>query len=307
MSRDVTLRAVYQDLAGDETYELWLKHDTDAWILAVTGDVVLTMGHQDHTLLTLVTGDPYAAQLRLKRAGRYRTGYLSGNPDAWPAQSRCEFVPGALEGVGAPTIDSAIWSRTSDVSQKIQLTITPDDNDIDIAIYRDGVEHVVVAAPFVGAFTYDDVNPTIATEFEYTAAHKVSGGLLGAFSAPVDCFAGPLPPTGFVQTSGPTTYGEYTVDWDNDGRTNRIEDDYLCVATSWALVTGGAAVIAGPLIETKEPTALPAGGTQGVVFNARIRAEVTAFTVTDVSDWETIAIAMEIDDPDDDTNFDTCP
>jgi hypothetical protein len=307
MARDVTLRAVYSDLAGDETYELWLKHESDPWLLGVTGDVVLDVDHQDFTLLTLTAGDTYVAQLRLKRAGRYRTGYLSGNPDAWPAQSRCEFTPGALEGVGAPLAVSAVWSRTSSVSQKIAFTITPDDPDIDLNVYRDGILVGTIAAPHVGDVVYNDVDPTIAVEYEYTAAHVVSGGLIGPVSGPQDCFAGPLPPVGFVQTSGPTTYGEYTVDWLDDGRSNRIEDDYLCVATAWALVTGGAAVTTGPLTETKEPTALPAGGTQAVAFHARIRATETAFTVDDVSDWVTINIDMEIDDPDDNTNFDTCP
>lgn len=307
MARDVTLRAYYTDLAGDETFELWLKHESDAWLLGMTGDVVLDVDHQDFTLLTLTTGDTYVAQLRLKRAGRYRTGYLSGNPDTWPAQSRCEFTPGALEGVGAPLAVSTIWSRTSSVSQKIAFTITPDNDAIDLNVYRDGILIGTVAAPHVGDVIYNDVDPTIAIEYEYTAAHVVSGGLIGPVSAPLDCFAGPLPPTGFVQTSAPSTYGEYTVDWDNDGRNNRIEDDYLCVATAWALVTGGAAVVGGPLTETKEPTALPAGGTQAIALHARIRATETAFTVDDVSDWVMINIDMEIDDPDDNTNFDTCP
>ena len=308
MARDVTLRAAYQDLAGDETFELWLKHESDAWLLGMTGDVELAEdGTQDFVLLTLTAGDTYVAQLRLKRAGRYRTGYLSGNPDAWPAQSRCEFTPGALEGVGAPFIVSAIWSRTSSVSQKIAVTITPDNDDIDINVYRDGVLIGTVEAPHVGDVEYNDVDPPLGVEYEYTAAHVVSGGLIGTVSGPEDCFAGPLPPTGFVQTSSPTNYGSYEVTWDDDGRDNRIEDDYLCVATDWALVTGGAAVVTGPLTETKESTETPAGGTQAVAFHARIRATETAFTVDDVSDWVMITIDMEIDDPDDDTNFDTCP
>jgi len=308
MPRDIVLRAFYQDLVGDETFELWVQHESDGWVLSIVGEVVVASGHQDFSLFSLVSGDTYTAQIRLKRSGRYRTGYLSGDPDSWPSASRCEFVTGALEGVGAPTINSGTWSRTSSISQKIELNITPDDNAVDIAVYRDDVQIGVASAPFFGAFSFEDIDPTLGAEYAYIVKHiVVLSGLTGPSSNEVDVFSGPLPIAGFVMSSGPTDYGEYEIDWTSDARTYRAEDDYLCVGTTYSLLTGGAALVTGPHTETKEPTALPVGGTQSIFFHCRMRAEVTAFTVTDVSDWTTITITMEIDDPDDDTGFNTCP
>lgn len=307
MARDIVLRATFQELVGDETYELWLKHD-DEWALNQAGDVVLSSGHQDFTLLALVTGDDYAAQIRLKRAGRYRVGYLSGNPDTWPAQSRCDFVPGALAGVGAPTIDSAVWSRTDADHQKIRLTITPDTTEVNVAIFRDGVEIAVVEMPLLSPFTYDDIDPPIATSFSYTAKHKTAGGLYGPESGAASAFSGPGPVTGFDVTSAINDYGKYSIAWDDDGRHYRVQDDYLCTLSDWVDIVGSPFFGVGFVNNiNKESTEIPEGSTQNIVFHVRIRAEVTTFGVTDVSDWNQLLVEMSIDDPDDDTGYNSCP
>lgn len=308
MARDVTLRATFQELVGDETYEFWLQHEDDEWELNQAGDVELTMGHQDYLIPGLIAGDNYAAQVRLKRAGRYRVGYLTSNPDSWPAQSRCDFVPGALVGVGAPVINSATWSRTAVDSQKIAVNVTPDDINVDVAIFRDGVEIAVVPAPLASPFTYDDVDPPIATEYTYTAFHKTTGGLYGPISNSVDTYSGPPAIAGFVQTSAVDNYGTYEVNWTDDGRTYQLQDDYLCVGTTYAFQVGGeAGFVTGPHEVGKEIEVIPEGATQAISFHCRMRPKVTAFTVEDFGPWTEITIDMEIDDPDDNTNFNTCP
>lgn len=107
MSRLITLRATFDELFGDETYELWLKHGTNPWTVFDTGVVALTSGHQDFALDELVEGDTYKAQIRLVRDGRVRLAYQSSDPSVWPASSLITFVVGALTSVGSPTLSAA--------------------------------------------------------------------------------------------------------------------------------------------------------------------------------------------------------
>jgi hypothetical protein len=301
MARDVTLRVTYADLVGDESYELWLQHVPDAWALEDTGDVDPDIDqHQDFLLPILVSGDDYVAQFRLKRAGRYRTGYVLSNPDAWPAASRLEFTPGALVGVDAPTIVSATWSRTSSVATKIAVVITPDDAAIDLHVLRDGAIIGTIAAPHVGDVTFNDNDPELAVVHTYTAAHT-AGFLDGPLSVSVDCFAGPLPPTALARTSADDSFGKYTCTWESGSTTVRFQDDFLC-DTIYATYHVGTEEIFERQIETAE---IPDHGVQRAHFHARVRREITAFTVTDVSDW--ITLNVECDIYDDNLDFHSCP
>lgn len=301
MSRDVTLRATMSDLVGDETYELWLKHESADWALFATGDVDVDEEYeQDFVLQELVDGDDYVAQIRLKRAGRYRVGYLTANPDTWPSASRCEFIPGALEGVGAPTIASGVWERTDADSTQITLTITPDDVTKDLKILRDGVEIGTVVAPLTA---YIDHDPTLGVNHVYIAKHTV-GFLDSNPSAPFDVFAGPPVPADASMTSAPDDYGAYTLGWDADGEAVRGQHDFLCDGTYVNSFVGGPTTASTKDV-TIEVTEMPPGATQTANFHARVRREVTTFGITDVSDWVVINIAMLIDDPN--TDYHSCP
>lgn len=304
MARDVTLQATMDELVGDETYELWLKHNTDAWELQDTGDVDIDIdSHQDFLLQSLVQGDDYVAQIRLKRAGRYRVGYITSNPDSWPSGSRCEFTPGALEGIDAPTIVSGAWARLDVDSTRITLTITPFDAAKDIKVLRDSVEVGIIEAPHLGDVTYQDDDPTLGVNHVYTAKHTV-GFLDSDPSAPLNVFAGPPVPDSVSRTSPDDQYGHYQLAWDADSETVRGQDDFLC-DTVYVDSIGGGPTTASTADIVIEGTETPPGGTQSVSFHARVRREVTSFSVTDVSDWVTVAVTMLIDD--DNTDYHSCP
>ncbi len=301
-SRDVTIQWTGNDEAGDETYELWLKHADDAWELDQTGDVALDIdSHQSFLVSTLIEGDTYTVQIRQQRAGRYRAGYLTADPDTWPSQSRVTFVPGALVGVGAPVINSATWERTSSSTTDIALSINADDLTKDLKVFRDGVLiTTLTAGPFTNPIAYTDHDPPLGVSHEYTARHTASS-LDGPLSAPLDCFAGPLPPTSVSQTSLTSHFGSYTIDWDDDGVDTDVEDDFLCADTFVNQTTTDTP----PYERFVEMDIIPDHGTVAADFHARVRARVTAFTITDVSDWATIAIECQIYD--DNTAFNSCP
>lgn len=306
MARDITLRATMSDLVGDETYELWLKHESSAWFLEDSGDVMVDMDlQQDFLISTLVEGDSYVAQMRLKRAGRYRAGYLTADPDTWPSESRCEFVPGALEGVGAPTMNSASWSRTSSIATRITLSINAADLTKDIKVYRDGGFIGTITHPHTNPVTFIDANPALGVNHTYTAKHTV-GFLDGPESGPVECFAGPLPPADFVRTTIDTEYGHYDLAWSASGDDVQTQDDFLCPGGPFVnTIIGPGRTSASVLTVYKEVTLTPPGGTQSVDFTARARRYITSFTVEDVSDWVEAAITMLIND--DNPDFNTCP
>lgn len=301
MSRDITLRATLNDIVGDETFELWLKHETDAWALNQTGDVDPDEdSHQDFVILTLVEDDDYVAQIRLKRDGRYRAGYLTSNPDTWPDGSRCEFTPGALVGAGAPLINSAVWTRTSAVATRITVSINADDLATDLRVFRNGVSIGVIAAPHVNPVIFIDNDPPIAVEHEYTAAHT-AGFLDGPLSAPVTVFAGPAMPTAFVRTSADDHFAEYVTTWDSDGLPTRFQDDFLCTG----IFVTQTLTSSENYTRNIEDHVIPIGATQHATFHARIRAEVESFSVVDVSDWVTLLVECDIEATNPDYN--SCP
>lgn len=301
MARDITLRATYSDLTGDETYELWLKHETDAWALEQAGDVDPDENMQQLLLiLTLIEGDDYVAQIRLKREGRYRAGYLTSNPDTWPESSRCEFTPGALVGADAPVVNSATWSRTSSVSQKIQVSVNADDLDIDLRIFRNGVSIGVVPAPHVNPVLFDDVDPPLAEEHDYTAKHT-AGFLDGPVSNTVSVFAGPAVPDAVDVTTDDTDFGFYTIEWDADGDNVRLQDDFACEGVYVTQYFGATT----PHDRNLEDHVIPIGGTMLATFHARVRREVDSFSVTDVSDWVEVLVEILIEDTN--TEYFSCP
>ncbi len=305
MARDVTLRATAADLVGDETYELWLQHASDAWFLEASGLLHVDGERQEDFLLsTLIEGDAYVAQMRLKRAGRYRAGYLTADPDTWPAESRCEFIPGALEGVGAPTMNSGAWSRTSAIATRVTLSIDAADLAKDMKVYRDGGYIGTIAEPHTNPITFIDANPALGVEHLYTARHTVEF-LDGPESAPLDVFAGPLPPASFVRTTADDQYQHYDLSWDAASDPVQIQDNFLCPDVFVDQMVGPNTTTASTFEDDKETTLTPPGGTQIATFHTRGRRYTTAFTVTDVSDWVEVGVVMLIDD--DNPNYNSCP
>lgn len=305
--RNVLLGATWHELYGDETFELWLRHGTGAWALVEEGDV--TVGdeeEQQFTLTGLVEGDHYTAQTRLKRNGRYRVGYLTADPDTWPAQSRVDFVAAALEDVEAPTIDSAVWSRTSALATQIALSVTAADTAKGLRLFRNGVQVAEIPGPHVNPVAIIDDEAPLGELHEYVARHFVES-TNGTASAPVECFGGPAPPADFVRTTPDSSYHQYTLTWDADGDDVEPQDDFLCVDTAFQDTAPGDGRITDSTITVFKSLILtPPGATASVSFTARARRYKTTFGVEDVSNWVEVPVTILIDD-DNNEGYNTCP
>lgn len=289
--RDVVITANINERIGDETYELWLKRGTGPWLLEDTGAVSPSpAATQDFEILGLEEDLAHVMQLRMKRAGRYRTGYLTADPDTWPAQSRYEFTPGLSDDMGAPVLSAISWERTSGVLQTISFTVTPDDLALDVQILRNGVVIDTVSAPHAGAFAYDDENPPQggSTAHDYTARHS-QGFLTGPLSNELSQWPGPPAPTALEDVSSSNFY-EYTVGWTNSesGAHTQVQDDYSDAGQYVDRVLANPAATSansGTLPKTSE---LASNGNLNGKVGTRVRHEWTQFAVTDVSDWHTL-------------------
>lgn len=306
MLRDVVLRWQNAEMIGDETYELWLKVGAAAWGLFQSGSL-LAEPQQDFTLLDLEDGVAHVAQLRRVRSGRYRSEYLSGNPDLWPEESRLEFVPGFDPSLGTPTIDDVTWERTSGVSQRITLEVTSavGSEAYTLQLLKGGVVIDEVEGPHAGAVELVDVDPTIATNHTYTVRH-VAGVLEGPETAPTIRWAGPNKPTGLAQISG--SWYAYEFGWDapESGAVTEWGDDYLCPGVENVRdETAADAITTGPFAGLEKESALEPNGNAPATFQGYARHKVTAFAVEDVSEWESLVLENEI--ANDETAYLSCP
>jgi hypothetical protein len=310
MLRDVELTFDINERIGDETYELWLKVGAGAWGLFQTGAVAASPATtQTFQLLDLEEDVEHVAQLRMVRSGRYRSEYLAGNPDLWPSQSRVEFVPGFDPALGTPTINAAVWSRTSSVSQRVTVTATSASGSeaYTLQLLRGGVVVDEVAGPHVGAVDLVDLNPPLAAYATYTVRH-VAGFLEGPQTGGVVRWAGPPAPTGLVQTFG--SWYAYAFDWDAppSGAVTEWGDDYLCPGPGNIVTRGTTAADAtttGVFSGLEKESSLEPNGNSPVTFTGYARHKVTAFTVEDVSPWEQVTIDAEM--ANDETAYLSCP
>lgn len=290
MARTLTLRAVLQSLVGDETYECWLKHASDVWLLQAVGSVVPTLGHQDLTIAGLIDGDSYVAQIRLKRDGQYRIGYLTSDPDTWPSASRCEFTTGHLIGTTAPTIIADSWTRVDVSHSHVNITVTPSDAAIDLVLYRDGVQIALVAAPHVGDVVMVDPTPPTGVSHTYNAYHT-QGFLISPPSNTVTVFCGLVALTGFEQTTPLNAFYQYHLAWDalSAGESIRIQDDYLAVgvfADQTTINYPGATTT----LNVQKNSSHSSNGNVHVHFGSRARRE----NGVDVSPWVTLDVECDI-------------
>lgn len=303
-TRVVTIQYDASEVVGDEEFELYMKIAAGAWALHSTG--AMTDPTQEFELTGLEEGVEHRTQVRMVRSGRYRAEYSNPNPDLWPEQSLAIFTPGETD-FAAPSINSAAWERTSGVAQSITVNATanPAHTALAIQLLRDGVVVDEVAGPHVGAIDLVDADPPIAATHAYTVRHR-DGFLVGAQSAATNRWAGPDKPVNLVQPSAGTWY-DYTIQWDAPpaGAVTRVADQYLCPAV-WAergVTASDAVTFTEPSLE-KNSLLMP-NGNAPASFLARARHEVTAFAVTDVSEWVQVSIDTEI--ASDETAFESCP
>lgn len=188
MLRDVVIRQTMHEMLGDEEVEVWLKH-AGVWTLDRTVDVEAGPT-QDFEFLGVTADDVYVMQTRAVRAGRYRAGYLGGDPDAWPEQSRVEFIPGVAPAA-APTIADGVWDDAT-VTATITVTPNPAHLDLDLELFRDNVYLSTIAAPHVGDVDFVELGASDGNVHIYKARHVVGGGLNGAFSDVFGLYQGGL-------------------------------------------------------------------------------------------------------------------
>lgn len=287
-------------MVGDETVELWLKRGAGDWALEQSVAVdTSNPPFQDFLVVGLESNVDHIAQIRVFRDGRYRAGYLGGDPDAWPEQSRIEFVPGA-EAAPAPTIVSGEFERTSGVAHEVRITVTPNPGalTLDLDLLRDGVVVDTIAGPHVGDVVLTDNDPPIATNRVYTARHR-QFTLNGIESDPLTRWVGPDAPTGLVQTGAIPDYYAYTVDWVNVTGSIRVRDDWpIAGFINRALLGGGTTTYNKDPLE-KNSLKLEGADEVMTTCNVQIRHEVAAFAVTDVSEW--VDVSVNVTEHDDET------
>lgn len=303
---NVTINAIENEMVGDEFAELWLRRGSDAWELYDTV-AIENDGDQDFVFLGLEADVVHVVQTRSIRDGRYRAGYLSADPDAWPEQSRFAFRPGA-DPAAAPTIAATSWERTAADAQNITVTVTPHASHLDLALqlFRDGELVATVEGPHVGDVDLVDEDPPLAQEHEYTARHVELGVILGDFSAPASQWSGPDAPTGLAE--GTTGFYSYEVTWDApvSGAVTRVQDDYLCSGNFANRGVTAADETSFSTIALEKESGAASNGNVPANFQARARHEVTSFSVTDVSAW-TSPVAIEAEMAADETAFNSCP
>lgn len=285
-------------MVGDETVELWLKRGAGAWALeqSVAADTS-NPPYQDFEIDGLESGLQHTAQIRVFRDGRYRAGYIGGDPEAWPEQSRIDFIPGA-EAAPAPEIIAGEFERTSGVAHQVTLTITPNALalDLDLDILRDGVVVGTVPGPHVGDVEFIDEDPPIATAAFYTARHR-QFTLNGVESDPFRQWIGPPAPTDLEQIGDMENWYGYEVQWTNVAGATRVRDDWHNTVpwTNRALLVSGESsfLIDGGL--EKESPDDEGGPPDEVVLDGctvEVRHEVSSFAVVDVSEWVDVGVTV---------------
>lgn len=286
-------------MVGDETVELWLKRGAGEWALeqSVPADTS-NPPYQDFLVLGLESGVEHAAQIRVFRDGRYRAGYIGGDPEAWPEQSRIDFIPGA-EAAPAPTIVGAVFERTSGTDHQMTVTVTPNPAalDLDLDLYRDGVFVATIPGPHVGDVDFVDENPPIASNRTWTARHR-QFTLDGVLSDPLIAWVGPPAPTDLVQVAELNDYYAYHIDWTNPGGSIRVRDDWPVAGFINRALLGSGSTHHDQTVE-KESAKMEGADEVLTSCNVEIRCEVGAFAVTDVSEW--VGISVDITEHDDET------
>lgn len=254
-----------------------------AWFLARS--VAVTNASQQVVRITgLEAGKPYDVALRYRRGLLYNVGAENtADPTTWPSVSRCSFET----IIDPPTIESAVWERTSGVAERIQLTITPVDPNFDIEVWVAGNQAGpytlldTIAAPHAGSpITYDHDISVGEAEYWYKAL-TVSPAGDSPLSEEVFCWAGPA--AELTITSHFFISGNYIVGFT---RTGPVPDEIELWdnVTPSTFAIGGfelAATVAGTATEADPDVTIGFNEVDEVDFSAYVVAKETAFGVDD--------------------------
>ena len=232
--------------------------------------------------MTIEKGNTYLMALRWRRSGQFNVGASSTNPLDWPEVSRGPLVVDSP----APTIVSAVWSRTATAAEQIVVTVTPAAGLrlFPIALYRrTGADPFVIVGTqlFPDADSEDDLvftDTTVSGETLYDYHVVTNTALPSPPSAVTTVWAGPAGTPTFT-SSVPLGAG-YRVLFTNglSGAAVELHDTYdnAGSVTTMALraTTAVDAVVAdsGPLVNVGSP---------GLSFFGRLRYKLTQFTTDD--------------------------
>lgn len=296
MPRDVTIRGTPTEMLGDETVEVWLKRGSAEWELYDVVDVV-DDPTQDFLLENLEEAVLHVLQLRATRESRYRTAYLSADPDDWPVQSRYQFTPGLDLEFGVPAITGTEWERTSGSAQEIRVTATAASGSEAYALQllRNGSIVDEIAGPHGGPVVLTDANPPLAADHSYTVRH-VEGFDVGPQTGAAVQYAGPAAPVNLAHTTPGVGWYAYTLEWDAppSGAVSRVQDNYANQSVFAARTVTAADATTSGSINLEKNSSFEPNGNSPCLFDARVRHEVTAFAVTDVSKWVEVEVLAEI-------------
>ncbi len=293
---------------GNEVLEVWLRPSGGEWF-RLTPEMVRLPGPQSVQVTDLQPGTSYDVAVRYRRGPHFTPGY-ENDPDTWPSYEAGAFVT----AVGAPVIQQVTWERVSATEERCNVAIMPA-SSTDLRLYRsdDGGASWSIIATITPAqhagqlYVYHDTTVTGETVVWYRAVHYTSDVGEGDPAAAVQRWVGPDAPAAVqVEDGNGTWWYMYKLSWDLlAGHNVRIENDYQCIGTFSTAYSGaisdGVRYVVLPKSSAENDT-----GDNGhpVAFTTRIRHEIEAFGVTDVSDWVTKPVTVRI--ADDETAYDAC-
>lgn len=287
VAADTTLELTWanNDQDGDETVEVWLKADGGSWALKKSYAVNALATQTVTDIEGLKAGWDYDVAVRYRRGSYYTFGYEGSDPDQWPVSSRGSFTTTLNT---KPTIDTAVWSRTSASAEQVLLTITPPytGTGYDVEIRR-GAVLIYTETDVTGNFQYADTGCTGEADNSYDC-RLITPYVNGGYTTATVRWAGPPAPTVTAVEAGNE---KYTVEWTNaaaletqiyDSLPSELEVD----ATDnerWTESYNPP----GEWIGDEIP------GSSGLRPWIAIRHRATAYGVYDYSDWDT----MQADGP----------
>lgn len=142
---------------GDEVIELWYKPSAGMWALAMDYTIDTTNPTQTLDLTAGVVVGAYTVAVRMKRQGRYHTGYSGSDPTTWPSYSR---ATGTVVEVAVPTAVTVVYDYTTGhVTVSWTAGDITEDQDVEIAV----VNGVASDTASVTAGTFTKVFATSAS------------------------------------------------------------------------------------------------------------------------------------------------
>jgi hypothetical protein len=282
---DVVVTNNSQD--ADETLEIWLKPGDGDWSLHKSTPVT-SAATQEWTLESLKAGWDYDLAVRYRRGPYYTFGYESDDPATWPSTAQTSFTTTLA---ALPTINGALWSRTSSTVEQILVTITPPYTgaDYDVELRR-GAVLIDTESDVAGQFSHADEGLSPEANNSYDCRLRTPY-VNGAYTSTTVVWGGPVSPTIQDAYPRPGHAESYVVEWGNatnleteisDSLPTEIEANALD-NLRYTQGVGQFTAIVGPI-----------SGSTGIQPWVAVRHKQTAFTVTDYSNHSAMQLTSAL-------------